>query len=370
MPKQVLVPPLGTTVDTVTFVSWYKQEGDAIRKGEPLFVIETDKANLDIESPASGTLRGVTAHEGDEVKALSVIAYIAEEGEALPAVNETPSILHDVVPEPVQITQPVTVAAKPDRAGRIFISPRARRLAEDNRVPIEEVKPSGPEGAVIVRDVRLWLSEHIAAVVAATVPGKAQPELIAALPAGARAAERFVFTVEIDATRMAAWRARLLANSFQPTYTSLMLYIAGRLLAASPLQCKTGVPLELAVAVPAGESFHYVPIVQAGALGIAKLAALEREASAASADNKPQQDNGSLLAVLDVGGYDLDTYSPAAQEPVCALLCLGRMRDQGGRTAAWLSLTADSAKIGNLQAAQFMHELVRLIENPELLLGI
>ncbi len=54
---EVLVPPLGQTVDTLTLVSWYKSEGDAVQQGEPLFAVETDKATLDVEAPASGVLR-------------------------------------------------------------------------------------------------------------------------------------------------------------------------------------------------------------------------------------------------------------------------------------------------------------------------
>ena len=61
MPTEVLVPPLGQTVDVVKLVSWYKNEGDAVQQGEPLFVIETDKATLDVEAPAGGVLRRVTA---------------------------------------------------------------------------------------------------------------------------------------------------------------------------------------------------------------------------------------------------------------------------------------------------------------------
>ena len=76
MATEVLVPPLGQTVDTLTIVSWYKQEGEAVTQGEPLYVVETDKASLDVEAPASGVLRGVTAQPGDEVKVLSAIAVI------------------------------------------------------------------------------------------------------------------------------------------------------------------------------------------------------------------------------------------------------------------------------------------------------
>ena len=70
---EVLVP-LGQTVDTLTLVSWYKQEGEAVIAGEPLYAVETDKATLDVEAPATGVLRQVTASPGDVVKVLRAIA--------------------------------------------------------------------------------------------------------------------------------------------------------------------------------------------------------------------------------------------------------------------------------------------------------
>ena len=76
MAAEVLVPPLGQTVDTLTLVSWYKHEGETVAQGEPLFAVETDKATLDVEAPASGVLCGVTAQPGDVVKVLSAIASI------------------------------------------------------------------------------------------------------------------------------------------------------------------------------------------------------------------------------------------------------------------------------------------------------
>ena len=112
MPTQVLIPPLGQTVDTLIFVSWYKLEGEAVRQGEPLFVVETDKATLDVEAPASGILRQVTAKAGDEVQTLSAIAFIAAE------VGE------------------VEVTTEEDSPPRLFASPRARRLAEREGVPL------------------------------------------------------------------------------------------------------------------------------------------------------------------------------------------------------------------------------------------
>src|SRR5438094_790467 len=82
MPVDVLVPPLGATTDTLRLVEWYRQEGEAVTKDEPLFAVETDKATLDVEALASGILRRVSAAPGDEVAALSRLAVIAAPGEA------------------------------------------------------------------------------------------------------------------------------------------------------------------------------------------------------------------------------------------------------------------------------------------------
>jgi pyruvate dehydrogenase E2 component (dihydrolipoamide acetyltransferase) len=118
-------------VDTLTLLSWYKQEGEAVRQGEPLFVVETDKASLDVEAPASGILRQVTARPGDQVEVLSAIAVIDLPG--------------DVLPEGEHVTR------------RLFVSPRARRLAEQEGIALDAIRPTGPEGAIVERDVRAYL---------------------------------------------------------------------------------------------------------------------------------------------------------------------------------------------------------------------
>src|SRR5437764_921017 len=89
MPVDVLVPPLGTNVDVLTLISWYKQEGETVVKDEPLFVVETDKATLDVEAPASGVLFRVFAGPGEQVAALSRIASIlsADEADRVDAVS-------------------------------------------------------------------------------------------------------------------------------------------------------------------------------------------------------------------------------------------------------------------------------------------
>ena len=155
MPTEVLVPPLGQTVDVVKLVSWYKGVGDSVQQGEPLFVIETDKASLDVEAPASGTLRHVTAAPGDDVNALSAIALIAAPGEEVEAEVEVQAKVKakaeaKPVPHPTSTLTSVS-------ASRRFVSPRARRLAEAEGASLEAIEPTGPEGAIVERDVRAYL---------------------------------------------------------------------------------------------------------------------------------------------------------------------------------------------------------------------
>ena len=151
MATEVLVPPLGQTVDTLTLVSWYRSEGDAVQQGEPLYVLETDKATLDIEAPATGILRRVTALPGDEVKALSAIAVIAAVGEIEQRIK-TDKQMESAPPSVPSV--PASLLARP----RLFVSPRARLLAEG--VPLADVKATGPEGAIVERDVRAYLAQR------------------------------------------------------------------------------------------------------------------------------------------------------------------------------------------------------------------
>ena len=139
---EVLVPPLGQTVDTLTLVSWYKSEGEAVIAGEPLYAVETDKATLDVEAPASGVLCGVTAQPGDVVKVLSAIAVIEAKAKV------------KVEAEPVLALTSALTSTSPSR---LFVSPRARRLAEGEGVDLAEIKATGPEGAIVERDVRAYL---------------------------------------------------------------------------------------------------------------------------------------------------------------------------------------------------------------------
>ncbi len=91
MAIEVILPKVDMVMETGTFVEWLKQEGEAVEKGQPLFVIMTDKAAIEIEAPASGILAGVRAKADDVIPVSQTIAYILQPGEKLPvAVSAVP----------------------------------------------------------------------------------------------------------------------------------------------------------------------------------------------------------------------------------------------------------------------------------------
>jgi pyruvate dehydrogenase E2 component (dihydrolipoamide acetyltransferase) len=158
MPVEVLVPPVGTNVDVVTLSIWYVQEGESVAAGAPLFAVETDKATLDIEAPGGGVLRSVTARAGDEVRALSRIAVIEDGAAGAPVADRTRDTQHSTPTTQYSTPNTQHPAAAPQSSGhRVFISPRARTLAEEQGIAWRNLAGTGPEGAIVVRDVQAAL---------------------------------------------------------------------------------------------------------------------------------------------------------------------------------------------------------------------
>lgn len=406
MPTKVLVPPLGTTVDTVTVVSWYKQEGERIERGAPLFVIETDKANLDVESPATGVLRQVTAKPGDEVKALSVIALIAAPDEALAtetpvAQTATPQAVQPIASAPALATAPATQSAA--RPGRVFISPRARRLAEQEHAPLEALHATGPEGAIIERDVRAYLAqaakvavpapEPVAAArdnntVAETIPLKSTRAVIAERMLRSRTQTAHVtLTAEADATQFVAWRQKIISTGVKVSYNDLLLYIVSRSLRQHPrlnasltsegIQVWQQIHIGLAVDTERG---LIVPVVRD--VDTKSLTTLARESVALIERARTQQCTpaeltGGTFTITNLGMYGIDAFTPIINLPECAVLGVGRIKRQPvmlsddrvvGRELVWLSLTFDHRLIDGAPAARFLQSVVQYVEVPELLL--
>src|SRR6478609_4131531 len=153
VPADVIMPALGMAQETGKVLRWLKQDGEAVTKGEPLLEVETDKVTVEIEAPADGTLAGVCAPDGTDVPVGTVIAVVLAPGEVVAPVAAVaasePRLARDV--EAV-VAAPTAVAA-PERPRRRLASPKARRLAEARGVDLDTLAGSGPNGAIVARDL-------------------------------------------------------------------------------------------------------------------------------------------------------------------------------------------------------------------------
>ena len=147
MPTTMVMPQLGQTMEEGTVNTWFKKEGEAVEKGEPLLEVMTDKVNLEVESPASGILRKIIAQADETVPVMALIGIIGEPDEPIEEIlaeregDETagrvgePAINLD---EPPVAGFPSTINHQPSTVpDRVFISPRARRLAHENGIAME-----------------------------------------------------------------------------------------------------------------------------------------------------------------------------------------------------------------------------------------
>src|ERR1700676_1153280 len=135
MAHNIVMPALEMAQENRTLLSWRKKEGEAVAKGEPLLEIETDKAVVEIESPADGILAGVKAREGDVIPVGQTIAWIVLPGEKPPAETQ-PSATGRRMDTKAAAPPPVTAAktSSEPASSAVRISPKARRLAREHGI--------------------------------------------------------------------------------------------------------------------------------------------------------------------------------------------------------------------------------------------
>lgn len=419
MPFEVLMPPLSQTLDTLVLVEWLKRAGESVSKGEPLFLVESDKATLEVEAPATGVLTALLVEPGVEVRVKTPIALIAMAGET---VSNSPR--RNFAPLP------------PARLQRIAASPRARALAEQAGVDLSAVRATGPEGMIVERDVKAYaasahsaaqpeparvspVARRMAAAAGIDVEALAQAqggrritrsdvaaEMRAAegtgkvgqplspmrrsiaerLQAGYHSAVPVTLTREVDATELVELRGRILADLAagepRPTFTDFFALIAahclrrhgalngtfeGELLLHAP-----DVHLALAVDTPRG---LLAPVLRPPDLANLGTIARRRgelvEAAQASRLTAAELAGGTFT-LSNLGPVRVDAFTPVINPPQIAILGTGRIREAPAayrgqlalRQLLVLSLTFDHRLVDGAPAALFLDEVAEFIEKP------
>jgi pyruvate dehydrogenase E2 component (dihydrolipoamide acetyltransferase) len=163
MPVEVILPKVDMDMATGRISKWFFAEGAKVEKGDVLFEIETDKAAMEIDAPASGVLREITGKEGVDIAVGAAVAWIYQEGEAhgaagAPALAEIaqPAQAAPAEAEPADAlpgAPPAPAATGPSCCGDVRATPLARRVAREAGLDLASIAGSGPHGRILERDV-------------------------------------------------------------------------------------------------------------------------------------------------------------------------------------------------------------------------
>lgn len=188
MAEVIIMPKLGFNMNEGKLVQWYKNEGDEIAKGEPLFSIETDKTNMDIEATSDGVVKKLLIEEGDQIPVTLPIAVVGAADEDVSAVvadakaqlesgGAAPAEEKDEAPAAAPAEEKKPAAAPKAEGGRMKITPRARRVAAENDLSIEDLDIAGTgwQGGICERDILDYLeSNKVKATPVAAAMAKAE----------------------------------------------------------------------------------------------------------------------------------------------------------------------------------------------------
>lgn len=223
MAQTLVMPNIGESVTQGTVVRWLKSEGDHVDRDEGLVEIETEKVNIEIPSPWSGTLQQILVREGEDVPVGQPLAHIeTTETETSEAAAASPAATSSgrAGARPPPSSPPGSVAISPSTAETRY-SPAVLTLAREHGVDLRQVEGTGQGGRVTRQDVLAYLAEREAAIgpAGAVVPTPAGDELMALAPTRRTIAERMTqsartiphawFAIEVDVSALVAWRDRI-----------------------------------------------------------------------------------------------------------------------------------------------------------------
>jgi pyruvate dehydrogenase E2 component (dihydrolipoamide acetyltransferase) len=396
MATEVIMPALGMAQEKGTLVNWLKAEGDSVKKGEPLMEVETDKATVEVESPASGILANVTASAGDEIGVGKKIAEILYPDETT---SEAGAVKTAVTPsKPAKAPKAAPSVGATGRSplpavsvhGRIAASPAARRIAKEKNIDLASLQGSGPEGSVVAADVLRAGGAPAASPagpprVKETIQPSAMRRIVGErMSKSKQSAPHFYVGMDVDMSAVGKKRRELKKSGakFVPSINDFILCAAARALRDFPslnaafttqgIQIFSDINIGMAVALEEG---LVVPVIRnADRLSLQDMATQSKELSEKAQKKKlfPLDYEGGTFTVSNLGMLGVDSFVAIINPPQCAILAVGRVAPRAVpegeeiavRPMMTMTLSADHRIVDGAIAARYLQEVQRLLQNP------
>ncbi len=403
MATKVFMEALSPTMEEGRLVKWNKNEGDAVKSGDVLAEVETDKAVMELVARGDGVLRKQLVAEGTTAPVGSLVGVIGTEGEDISALlGVSQPALATTSPGVTRHSEPTTPPAPaPTNTGSSKSSPLARRLARDSGLDLAAMAGSGPGGRIIKRDIEAAMASGGASAVTSVIGHRSsviadftdQPLTLIRKTIARRLAESigpiptFYLTAEFDMTRAVDMRASMLeeGEEFRVSVNDVILKATATALASHPevnahwlgdkIRFFNRVHLGMAVATEDG---LIVPVIfDADQKGLRDLAA-ESKALAKKARArklKPEEYTGSTFSVSNLGMMQIEQFTAIINPPECGILAIGALEDKpvvvdgelSVRKRLRVTMSCDHRVIDGAIGARFLQDLRRMIENPLML---
>ncbi|MEJ2583764.1 MAG: pyruvate dehydrogenase complex dihydrolipoamide acetyltransferase [Robiginitalea sp.] len=418
----VTMPRLSDTMEEGTVASWLKKVGDTVEEGDILAEIETDKATMEFESFYSGTLLYIGIQEGESAPVDEVLAIIGPEGTDVSAVlnagaSKAPAAKEETKEEepgqaePEKPEAPASSGSTGTDGGRIFVSPLARRMAEEKGIDLSEVQGSGDNGRIIKRDIENYTpsAKPAAPEKAAAEPagGTAMPFV----PAGEEHAEEvknsqmrkviakrlaeskftaphYYLTIEVDMEHAMASRASINElPDVKVSFNDMVVKACAMALRKHPqvntswnndtTRYNSHIHVGVAVAVEEG---LVVPVLKfTDQMSLTQIGAAVKDLAGKARNKKiaPAEMEGSTFTVSNLGMFGIQEFTSIINQPNSAILSVGAIvekpvvRDgqiQVGHTMK-LTLACDHRTVDGATGAQFLQTLRAYLEHPVTMLA-
>lgn len=395
----ILLPKVSFVVTEGKVIEWLMKVGDQVSKGDPLLVIETEKASVEIESPGTGILGPELAPVGTVVPVTTTIGYILEEGETSPKLELPTGQGEEAAPEQ---DQPEEAAEKPKETKWIKVSPLARRIAKENDVDLSKVKGTGPNGRIMQEDILAYVESGGQKQVAAAGSGaKGAPtgsrelqdlsnlQRISAerMTESFQTAPHFYLNVEVDMSEAIVMRKAYLPEvetsvGTRLSFTDILVFAIGRALKANPaVNAKIedekvyqyqDVNIALAIDTPRGLA---APVIHhAGSLTLFEIARRRHELVERAQNNRlaPEDFIDATFTFSNLGMFGIDSFHAIVNPPQAAILAAGKIAKRPVvvddvlelRPTMWLGLSVDHRITDGANGARFLQTLTAYLENP------
>ena len=394
MISKIVKPDLGATGGDVLFIEWLVKPGDQVRVGQPLFLVETDKATVEVEAFRDGVVRELLVEAGDSVSLGSAVAIVADsleeplhlETDEVSPIDESPGGR-----EPVPTARPSSL--NEIDSGRILVSPIARRMAELEGINLSLIKGTGRLNQILKRDVENALSSSTST---SGIEDGCRREPVS--PMRRAIAQRthlskqviphYYADITVDMSAALALHRETGKKAkrrgwVSPTITDVCLLATAMTLGNFPdlnasfqeteILYYTEINIGLVVGLAAGGML--VPVVQnADGLNLFTLAAVTRRLreKAEKGVLSESELNGGTFSLSNLGMFGLDSFTAVINPPQAGILALGAVRDipavhEGSivpRPLMKATLSADHRLVDGIIAAQFLANWRELLELP------